>query len=108
ADVQAMLPYVYGVSVVLAVLTSAGVAVWVVIEWRRAPDWRRSRVGWLAVGHTFLTISYASLVIPASPEVPAIVWDFGMIAPVIGQIFYPSAVLVLVLGARLRGIDIAV
>jgi len=108
AGVQAMLPYVYGASVVLAVLTSAAVAVWVVVEWRRAPGWRRSRVGWLAVGHTFLTISYASLVIPASPEVPPMVWDFGMIAPVIGQIFYPSAVLVLVLGARLRGIDIAV
>jgi len=108
AAVQHALPYVYGVSVVLAVLLSAGVAVWVVVEWRRSSSGRRSRVGWLAVGHAFLTASYASLVIPAGPEVPAIVWDFGMVAPVIGQIFYPSAVLVLVLGTRLRGIDIAV
>lgn len=106
--VQAVLPYIYGVAVVAAVLLSTGVAVWVVLEWRRSASGRRSQVGWLAVGHAFLTASYASLVIPAGPEVPAVVWDFGMIAPVIGQIFYPSAALVLVLGTRLRGIDIAV
>ncbi len=105
---QAALPYVYGVAVTAAVLVSAAVAVWVVVEWRRASSGRRARVGWLAVGHAFLTASYASLVLPAEAGVPAVVWDFGMIAPVIGQIFYPSAVLVLVLGTRLRGIDIAV
>lgn len=108
ARVQAVLPWIYGVVVVVGVLISMGVAVWVVLEWRRSTSRRRSRVGWLAVGHTFLTLSYASLVVPAGPEVPAVVWDFGMIAPVIGQIFYPSAVLVLVLGTRLRGIDVAV
>ncbi|MGN6271656.1 MAG: sensor histidine kinase [Protaetiibacter sp.] len=108
AGVQAALPWVYGVAVVLAVLISIGVAVWVVVQWRDAATDRRARVGWLTVGHAFLTLSYAALVVPAGPEVPALVWDFGMIAPVIGQIFYPSAVLVLVLGTRLRGIDIAV
>lgn len=108
AGVQAALPWVYGVSVVVAVLMSVGVAAWVVVEWRRSSRGRRPPVGWLAVGHGFLTLSYASLVVPAGPEVPALVWDFGMIAPVIGQIAYPSAVLVLVLGPRLRGIDVAV
>lgn len=106
--VQQTLPYVYGVGVVLAVLLSAGVAVWVVREWRMSSSGRRARVGWLAVGHVFLTLSYAALVLPADESVPDVVWDFGMVAPVIGQIFYPSAALVLVLGTRLRGIDLAV
>ncbi len=106
--VQSVLPYVYGVCVSLAVVVSAGVAVWVVREWRRAVRIRRGRIAWLAVGHSFLTFSYLLLVIPAGEAVPEIVWDLGMIAPVIGQIFYPSAVLVLVLGTRMRGIDVAV
>lgn len=106
--VQQSLPYVYGLAAVTAVLLSAGVAVWVVREWRMSSSGRRARVGWLAVGHGFLTLSYAALVLPADESVPALVWDFGMIAPVIGQIFYPSAALVLVLGTRLRGIDLAV
>ncbi|GMA91241.1 hypothetical protein [Homoserinibacter gongjuensis] len=108
AATQAILPWIYGVAVVLAVLISVGVAVWVVMQWRQATADRRARVGWLTVGHAFLTLSYAALVVPADPEIPALLWDFGMIAPVIGQIFYPSAVLVLVLGTRLRGIDLAV
>lgn len=108
ATTQAILPWIYGVAVVLAVLISVGVAVWVVMQWRQATADRRARVGWLTVGHAFLTLSYAALVVPADPEIPALLWDFGMIAPVIGQIFYPSAVLVLVLGTRLRGIDLAV
>lgn len=106
--VQQSLPYVYGIAVVLAVLLSAGVAVWVVREWRMASAGRRARVGWLAVGHAFLTASYAALVLPADDSIPGLVWSFGMIAPVIGQMFYPSASLVLVLGTRLRGIDLAV
>jgi len=106
--VQLALPYVYGVAVVCAVLLSTGVAVWVVREWRAATAGRRARVGWLAVGHVFLTASYLALVLPADESIPNAVWDFGMIAPVIGQLFYPSAALVLVLGTRLRGIDLAV
>lgn len=105
---QSVLPYVYGMCVSLAVAVSAGVAVWVVREWRRAVRIRRGRIAWLAVGHSFLTFSYLLLVIPAGEAVPEVVWDLGMIAPVIGQIFYPSAVLVLVLGTRMRGIDVAV
>ncbi len=106
--VQQSLPYVYGVAAVCAVMLSAVVAVWVVREWRAATAGRRARVGWLAVGHIFLTASYLALVLPGDESVPQVVWDFGMVAPVIGQIFYPSAALVLVLGTRLRGIDLAV
>ena len=107
-SLQLVLPYVYGISAVLAVALSAGVAVWVVVEWRRATGTRRGRIAWLAVGHSFLTFSYLLLIIPSDGSVPKIVWDLGMVTPVIGQIFYPSAVLVLVLGTRIRGIDVAV
>lgn len=108
AEYQAALPVIYGIAVVVALALSLVVAVMLVVRWAGNPPEGRRRLGWLVVGHAFLTLSYAALVIPASVAVPTWVWDFGMIAPVVGQLFYPSAVLVLVLGPRLRGIDIAV
>src|SRR5690606_34348653 len=71
------------------------------------PPAERRPLTWLLLGHLFLTISYASLVVPGE-WMPSWLWNFGMIAPVVGQIFYPAAVLVLVLGPRLRAIDLAV
>jgi len=103
--VQAALPVVYGGAVTAAVAVSVVVAAIVVRGMLRESGVRRRRLAWLAVGHGFLTLSYGALILPASVEVPDLVWEFGMIAPVIGQIFYPSAVLVLVLGPRLRGVD---
>ncbi len=105
---QAILPLWYGTSAVIAVGLSVVVAVLLVVRWAGNPPEGRQRLGWLAVGHAFLTLSYGALVLPAQVPVPDSVWDFGMIAPVVGQIFYPSAVLVLALGPRLRGVDLAV
>lgn len=102
---QLVLPWLYGVAVSVAVALSIGVAGWVIREWSRAPAGRSARTGWLAVGHAFLTISYLVLVLPASDSIPPLVWTFGMVAPVIGQLLYPSATLVLVLGHRLRGVE---
>lgn len=105
---QSALPGVYAVVVTAAVALSVVVAAITVARWRRASGIARGRLGWLAAGHAFLTVSYGALILPEGIAVPEVVWDFGMLAPVLGQIFYPSAVLVLVLGPRLRGIGVAV
>lgn len=98
----------YNGAATAAVVLSVVVAVLLAVRWATTPPEDRRRLGWLVVGHGFLTLSYGALVLPAGVAVPTWVWDFGMIAPVVGQIFYPSAVLVLVLGPRLRGVDTAV
>lgn len=108
AGYQALLVPAYTVAVTAAVGLSIVVAIALAVRWAGRPPEGRRRLGWLVVGHSFLTLSYGALVLPAELDLPRGVWDFGMIAPVVGQIFYPSAVLVLVLGRRLRGVDVAV
>lgn len=107
AAIQAELPFLYNAAVSLALVVSFVVLVLLAVRWSRTPAADRRPLGWLLLGHVFLTVSYTSLVVPGE-WMPSWLWNFGMIAPVAGQIFYPAAVLVLVLGPRLRGIDIAV
>jgi signal transduction histidine kinase len=105
---QAALPSAYAAVSAAAVTLSVVVVGILVARWARAVPGRRSRLAWLTVGQLFLTLSYGSLIVPGDLDLPRWVWDFGMVAPVIGQIFYPAAVLVMVLGPRLRGIDTVV
>ena len=107
-DLQAALPGAYAAIVTGAIALSLVVSVLTLGRWRRSTGVVRGRLGWLATGHLFLTLSYGALILPSGVAVPELVWDFGMLAPVLGQIFYPSAVLVLVLGPRLRAIGVAV
>ncbi|CAN5474209.1 hypothetical protein BH10ACT7_BH10ACT7_17570 [soil metagenome] len=108
AAFQAAAPDLYAFAVTAALAVSAITAVIIVIRWLRQSADERRGLGWLVTGHIFLTLSYAALVVPASDDIPTWFWDFGMIAPVLGQIFYPAAVLVMVLGQRMTGIDVAV
>lgn len=105
---QAAAQDAYAIIVTVALVLSAVTAVILFRRWLRTPSNERAALGWLVIGHSFLTLSYGALVLPEAGEMPAIVWQFGMIAPVIGQIFYPAAVLVMVLDQRLWGIDLAV
>ena len=108
AAYQAQLTTVYGIIAVVGVAVSTVTAAIILRRWLSlGPDERRG-LGWLVTGHIFLTLSYASLILPEFEAVPSWVWDFGMIAPVVGQVFYPAAVLVIVLGPHVRGIDVAV
>lgn len=108
ASLQELLPAIYAVAVTAAVALSVVVAIVVAARWQLSTGIARRRLGWLVVGHVFLTVSYGALILPDGVPVPDAVWEFGMVAPVIGQIFYPSAVLVLVLGPRLRAVDVRV
>lgn len=108
AAYQAQLAMVYGIVVVVGVSVSSVTAVILLRRWMSLGREERRGLGWLVTGHIFLTVSYAALILPESASVPGWIWDFGMIAPVVGQIFYPAAVLVIVLGPHVRGIDVAV
>ncbi|MDF1478340.1 histidine kinase [Leifsonia sp. H3M29-4] len=108
AAYQAAAQDLYAIIVTAALTLSTVTAVILFRRWLRTPSTQRAALGWLVIGHTFLTLSYGALVLPEAGDMPAVVWQFGMIAPVIGQIFYPAAVLVMVLDQRLWGIDLAV
>lgn len=105
---QAIAADIYGVAVTVAVGVSIVTAVIILRRWLALGRDDRRGLGWLVVGHSFLTLSYGALILPELDGVPQWVWDFGMIAPVVGQVFYPAAVLVMVLGQHVRGIDVAI
>ncbi|MEU4013776.1 ATP-binding protein [Microbacterium sp. NPDC028030] len=105
---QAVLPLAYAVAATLTMCCSlvvAGILARHAMTVRRE---ERSPLLWLLVGHVFLTASYVVTVLPSSLQLAGPVWLFGTIAPIIGQIFYPSAILVMGLQHRLRGVDVAV
>lgn len=83
---------------------------WVVLlgRWIRARDAERTGLTWLVLGHGFLTLSYLVLVLPADLALPRWVTDVGLIAPIIGQVLYPTAILVVILGQRLWGVELVI
>ncbi|WP_136040524.1 MULTISPECIES: sensor histidine kinase [unclassified Microbacterium] len=107
-EYQSLLPGAYAVAAALTLCSSLVVAGILARQAMRAQRDERSPLLWLFVGHVFLTASYVVTVLPASLQLAAPIWVFGTIAPIVGQIFYPSAVLVMGLQHRLRGIDVAV
>lgn len=79
----------------------------VVRRWRtRGPDARRG-LGWLAIGSLLVTVSFVPLALPMSvaERLPVAATPLMHLA---SQLFYPAAILVVVLGQRLWGVDVAV
>lgn len=74
-----------------------------VARWIRATGSGRTGLAWLTVGHLFLTCSYAVLVLPEQHPLPEMLAEYGLLAPVLGQVLYPAAILVVVLGQGLWG-----
>ncbi len=101
SDVYTMLSFV-------AVAISVTSSVILVVRWARAAPGVRAGLAWLTLGHVFLTASYLSLVLPDGVDLPPWVIGFGMVAPVLGQVLYPAAILVVVLGQRLWGVELVV
>jgi len=103
AGLQSILPSVYLVTSSLAVvlaMTSTGI---LVARWVMARGKGRTGLAWLTLGHTFISVSYALLVLPAGAPVADYFLRYGLAAPVIGQVIYPAAILVVVLGQGLWG-----
>lgn len=65
-------------------------------------------LSWLATGQLVLTLSYLVQAVPEDVGLPRWVLEFGLATPVLGQILYPAAILVVVLGQRLWGVDLVV
>lgn len=100
---QALLPDLYlgasFVAVGLACITG-GI---LIARWIRATGSGRTGLAWLTMGHLFLTSSYAVLVLPEHHPLPGMLAEYGLLAPVLGQVLYPAAILVVVLGQGLWG-----
>lgn len=105
---QQMLPSVYLLTSFIAVglaWVSAGVLIG---RWVRARGRGRTGLAWLTLGHVFLSASYTVLVIPASESLPHSLLSVGLLTPVLGQVIYPAAILVVVLGQGLWGQGVVV
>jgi signal transduction histidine kinase len=79
-----------------------------VVRWARGDGRGRAGDAWLTLGHGFLTLSYLVLVLPEGVDLPGWAVAFGTVAPVLGQVLYPVAILVVVLGQRLWGVELVV
>ncbi len=108
AAVQEVLPLLYTV-LTIAVLALSAVSCLILFQrWHQATGRTRSGLAWLTLGHLFLSLSYLALVLPAGLAPPRWAIEFGLVAPAVGQVLYPSAILVVVLGQRLWGIEVVV
>ena len=96
-------PWQMGVLVVLGLLATADVT----RRWLRRPGDRRRGLGWLAIGTGLISISFLPLALPTSigDHLPM---AFNPVVHLLSQAFFPGAILVVVLGQRLWGIDLAV
>ncbi|WP_127819645.1 sensor histidine kinase [Microbacterium sp. CPCC 204701] len=108
ASYQAVLPSLYTAPSFLAVAISFVSCGILVARWWRARGRARAGLAWLTLGHSFLTLSYLALVLPEGLRLPRWTVEFGLAAPVLGQILYPAAILVVVLGQRLWGVELVV
>ncbi|MGB4137684.1 MAG: hypothetical protein WA971_14040, partial [Microbacterium sp.] len=106
--VQELLPGAYLLCTVVAVTISAVTCGILVQRWTVSRGRVRTGMAWLALGHAFLTASYAVLVMPASVPLPGWLQEIGLIAPAVGQVLYSAAILVVVLGQRLWGVELVV
>lgn len=64
--------------------------------------------GWLAWGSLFLSVAYVPIVFPAPPGLEQVATDFAGASLIAAQAFLPGALLVVVLGQKLWGIEVAV
>ena len=101
--VDDLFPWQIGALVVLGLLATADVT----RRWLRRPGDRRRGLGWLAIGTAILSLSFVPLALPVSiaEHLPL---AFNPVTHLLSQAFFPGAILVVVLGQRLWGIDLAV
>ena len=88
-------------------LSLAGVArlLWV---WRTPPAGGGRGFGWLAIGQAFLTVAFVPVVFSMPEPIARVAYDFSAASLVAAQPFLVGALLVVVLGHRMWGIDATV
>lgn len=90
---------------VLLGLAGVGRQVWL---WRSAGDGSRRGHGWLSISGLFLALAFVPVVVPMPAMVDPIALDISGASLIAAQPFLVGAVLTVVLGQRLWGIDTAV
>lgn len=100
---DAMVPWQMGVVVVLGLLAAADV----LRRWSGRGLEERRGLGWLAIATAVMSLSFLPLALPGTiaEHLPV---AFTPVLHLASQAFFPGAVLVVVLGQRLWGIDLAV
>lgn len=79
------------------------------LAWLRVVSGDEGRgYGWLAWGQLFLAVAYFPIVFPAPPGLEQVATDFAGASLIAAQAFLPGALLVVVLGQKLWGIEVAV
>ncbi|MFC6044809.1 sensor histidine kinase [Nocardioides hankookensis] len=87
-------------------LSVAGVAR---LAWFRSVAGEQGRgYGWLAMGQLFFAIAYMPVVFPAPAGLEEVATDFSGASLIAAQAFLPGALLVVVLGQKLWGIEVVV
>lgn len=89
------------------VLGLAGAArlVW---RWRTVPAEEARGLGWLSIGALFLAVSFVPVVVPMPAAVDRVALDLSGILLIAAQPFLVGALLTVVLGQQLWGVDVAV
>lgn len=75
---------------------------------RRAVGDEGRGYGWLVVGQLFMAVAFVPVVFPVLEPMYPMSFDFAGVSLIAAQAFLPAALLVVVLGQRLWGIDVAV
>ncbi len=101
--VEAMTPWQMGAVVLLGLVASADV----LRRWSGRGLEDRRGLGWLAIATAVMSLSFLPLALPAAiaEHLPV---AFTPVLHLASQAFFPGAILVVVLGQRLWGIDLAV
>lgn len=108
AAYQSLLPPLYTALSAGALAISVVSCVVVFFRWLRTRGGERVGLAWLALGQFFVTLSYIAQALPAQLGAPQWVLDFALLTPVLGQILFPAAIVVVVLGQRLWGVEVVV
>lgn len=93
-----------GVVVLLAILTGL-ILLHRLLTW---PPGERRGLGWLVVGQWLLILFFSPSLLAWFPNLAYTLFGLAPLAAVIAQLFMPAAILVLALGQRMWGLDIAV
>jgi len=93
--------------IVLVVVFGLLAAADVVRRWLTRPADRRRGLGWLAIGTFLITVSFVPLALPLEVLEQLPVW-LTPVAHLASQLFFPAAILVVVLRQQLWGTDLAV
>lgn len=82
-----------------------GVWCWLLIRVLRTPVGERQGLGWLLAGHGAMVVALVAFLLPMSDEWVGTAAEVSGSLLLVAQLFLPAALLVLVLGQQLWGID---